>query len=237
MQPRVTNTPPRFGRLIHVDQSQEAEEKIGELQELTLVKLMQKEGVETRAKTKEGLQFTFDPVMSGNDPRIPEMSQFNCGANDSKYFGTATVDCDEDPGATKMIIMSVTNIGCFYQVRLKAKAACQAHPFVPIPVEPPKGWSAFGVFVFLIFLGFLLYFVLGTMYNGIYGTVGWEIPHKHFWRSCITSCYERMQSCCGSAMGSRSDYNDFGSNHYSVGKSNPVYQADPAEHTVVYDDL
>ena len=54
MHPRVTNAPPRFGRLIHVDQSQEAEEKIGELQELTLVKLMQKEGVETRAKTKEG---------------------------------------------------------------------------------------------------------------------------------------------------------------------------------------
>jgi hypothetical protein len=188
-------------------------------------------------KTKEGLQFTFNPVASGNDPRIPEMSQFNCGANGGKYFGTATVDCDEDPGATKMIILSVTNIGCFYQIRLKAKAACQAHPFVPIPVEPPKGWSAFGVFVFIIFLGFLLYFVLGTMYNGIYGTMGWEIPHKHFWRSCATSCYGRVQSCCGSAMGSRSDYNDFGSNHYSVGKSNPVYQANPAEHTVVYDDL
>ena len=185
-------------------------------------------------KTKDGLQFSFQGVAVGNDPR----NTMKCpGGN---YYGTATVDCDDSPGATDMIITSVQSLGCHYAINLKATAACSANPYVPIPITPEKGWGAGSVFVFIVFLSFVIYFILGTFYMGVYQGK-WEIPHKSFWTRCWNSVVNKCRSCATGG-GGASDYNDFGnsSSSYSKGGASNVngYNGSlPGERTIVYDDL
>ena len=199
-------------------------------------------------KTAEGLQFTWDIVPNSDDLRNPIACQGGGG-----FSATATIDCDPKADITSLTIDSVSKISCNFNIKLRSKAACKAQPFVPIPAvnndDHPWGW--FSIFCFTLFMLFITYFIIGTIY--MYKTKGYcEIPHKFFWERCMFSCKTSCMSLCdrcgsggvsssGSGTSSgKSVYNEFGSSSgvsSSGTRLSNTYNPSRAENTVVYDDL
>ncbi|CAG9310045.1 unnamed protein product [Blepharisma stoltei] len=70
---------------------------------------------------------------------------------------------------------------CSYIFEFSSKSAC---PIPPAPVDPnsqPK--SRIKSFLALLFVGFLFYLAIGTIYNKLKNEESWidSIPHKEFW--------------------------------------------------------
>ena len=189
-------------------------------------------------KTKEGLQFIWDTVPNSDDPRNP-LSCLGGGG----FSATAIIACDPNAAVDRLTIDSVSKISCNFNIKMRSEAACKPKPFVPIPIannDEPWGW--FSIFCFTLFIGFLLYFTLGTVY--MYRQKGYaEIPHKSFWERSFFRC----KSCCMSIVGRSSDgggtttYNEFGTSNSSSSNMNNrfsnTYNTARHENTVVYDDL
>ena len=122
------------------------------------------------------MQFIWDTVPNSDDPRNPLRCQGGGG-----FSATAIIACDPNAAVESMSIDSVSRISCNFNIKMRSEAACKPKPFVPIPIannDEPWGW--FSIFCFALFIGFLLYFALGTVY--MYRQKGYaEIPHKSFW--------------------------------------------------------
>ena len=184
------------------------------------------------------MQFIWDTVPNSDDPRNPLRCQGGGG-----FSATAIIACDPNAAVESMSIDSVSRISCNFNIKMRSEAACKPKPFVPIPIannDEPWGW--FSIFCFTLFIGFLLYFALGTVY--MYRQKGYaEIPHKSFWERSFFRC----KSCCMSIIGRSSDgggtttYNEFGTSNASSSNMNSRFSNtyNPARHenTVVYDDL